>query len=693
MGRIIPGIILLLCLSAIPAAGQTYTAPGSIISDNGPEAVIPINVSGLAQSTLGTAYGLESVCINVTHPSLSDLVIRLRAPDGTIVRLAVNTGYDGDNFTNTCFTGNGPSIATDYAPFTGAYQPYGILGRVNNGQNGNGTWQLLVQDVYGGNYGHVSNVTLKFSTNPAQPITPAAGNLPVVVLQTNGNIIKEEPKTTVRMGIIDNGPGVPNHPSDPWNNYDGWAGIEFRGVSSRHYPQRSYTLETRDIQGNEANAALAGMPAEHNWTLISSFNDKTLLRNALTYEMGRRMGRWAPRTRFCEVMLDGEYMGIYLLAEKIKRDANRVDIAKLEPHETSGDDLTGGYILKIDNLDDYSGPYFESGYKADSGTGTQSILFQNVYPKHEDIAPEQKTYIRKYVDSFETALAGGNFSDLQNGYRHFADAASFIDYFLLSELSYNVDAYRQSFYLYKDKDSKGGRLTAGPLWDFNLAWWNADYCGGDRDTGWAYLFGKECPQHEKQVPYWWRKMLEDGAYSNELKCRWNELRQGPLSSQHIYQYIDSTAALLQVRQATHFTRWNIMGYKVFSNPAPVANSYAEEVNRLKNWIAQRLAWLDAKLPGNCFPASVAAGTTNGFTVYPNPFRDEISLALTAVATETIEITLLSSLGQIVYRSSQRLYTGRNTIRLSTGPLGNGVYFLCVNGSHTHHRQVLIKEER
>ena len=131
------------------------------------------------------------------------------------------------------------------------------------------------------------------------------------------------------------------------------------------------------------------------------------------------------------------------------------------------------------------------------------------------------------------------------GYAKFIDKRSFIDFFISNEISKNVDGYRLSTFFYKQRDSEGGKLVMGPLWDFNLAWRNADYCGNELPGGWAYAFTSFC---EWDMPYWWRRLMQDPVFKNSLRCRWQELRSGVLSNASITGFIDSTAAKLEQAQ-------------------------------------------------------------------------------------------------------------------------------------------------
>ncbi|HEX5167778.1 MAG TPA: CotH kinase family protein, partial [Cyclobacteriaceae bacterium] len=178
--------------------------------------------------------------------------------------------------------------------------------------------------------------------------TFSSSNLPIIVIDTDNQPILDDPKIMASMGIIDNGAGERNNLADPFNNYDGKMGIEIRGSSSQMFPKKQYGIELWDDASNGIDASLLGLPEEEDWVLFAPYNDKSLMRDVMAYKLGRDMGHYAPRTKYCEVVLNDQYNGLYVLIEKIKRDKNRVDINKLDPDEISGNSLTGGYILKLD---------------------------------------------------------------------------------------------------------------------------------------------------------------------------------------------------------------------------------------------------------------------------------------------------------------------------------------------------------
>ena len=522
-----------------------------------------------------------------------------------------------------------------------------------------------------------------------------SSNLPIIVINTQGADIADDPKINVLMGIIDNGPGNRNNLTDPFNDFEGTVGIEIRGSTSQNFPKKQYGVEVRNPAGEDSAVSLLGMPEEADWVLYAPYSDKSLMRNILAYQLGRDLGRYAPRTKLCEVVLNGEYQGVYVLIEKIKRDKNRVDIAKLNEDETSGDDLTGGYIIKIDKdntrtekrwRSDYPPPYRQEE--------DQQIYFRYEYPDSDDIVPEQEAYIQQYIGAFEDALAGDNFADPEAGYARYIDVNSFIDFFIINEVSKDIDAYRLSTYMYKQKDSDGGKLVMGPLWDYNLSFGNVDYCVNSGPEDFALDFSKLCPGEFWLAPFWWERLLEDPVYSEKLALRWAELREDQLATDQLFGHIDSVATLLnEEAQARNFMRWPILGEHVWPN-AFVGQTYQEEVDWMKDWISRRLSWLDAHLPQ---PTIIVTDTVitdtiptdtvvtaitfeepshESLAVYPNPFDDELIVRFTTRRPGVTAVQLHDLLGRIVVRSSSyHAVAGEQSLLLDTSLLAPGIYVM------------------
>jgi len=502
-------------------------------------------------------------------------------------------------------------------------------------------------------------------------------NLPIVFINTNFQAIPDEPKITAGMAIIDNGYNVTNHVTDTNFTYYGYIGIEQRGSISQQWwwTQKSYAVETRTALGIDTNVVLMNMPKENDWVLYGPFSEATLMKNVLTYELVRQLGYYVTRTKYCEMMLKTgffwNYNGVYVMMEKIKRDNNRVDISKLDLDDNAGDSLTGGYIIAVDrNINPPPAPQ-DSGWKSQKDT---AVFFTYKYPKGDEITPQQKNYIQQYVDSFETTMQSPNFSNLTTGFRKYIEPVSFMDFFFIQELSKNVDAYKRSSYLYKDKNSKDPRLHAGPHWDYNSAYKIA--LGGcesfDSDTGWVYdmtcwIHGADFP-----VPFWWERMLQDTVYTRDLKCRWQQLRSTTLSTANIFNVMDSIANYVSTASTRHYLQFGI-----------VAN-YQYQVDSLKIWINNRLAWLDANMPGNCWNMNVTDESfENSFSVYPNPSSGMYNVQSTMYNVKA-EVT------DLMGRKIQTINLERGTTNLNLSNQPEGVYFLKISSESSVFTKKIVR---
>ncbi|MGW8314422.1 MAG: CotH kinase family protein [Bacteroidales bacterium] len=500
---------------------------------------------------------------------------------------------------------------------------------------------------------------------PAQVST----DIPLIVIETPGGVaIPDEPKITARMKIIDHGPGQLNRETDPGNVYDGLVGIEIRGSYSASLPQKPFGFETRDVNGENLNISLLGLPEENDWILLANYNDKSFLRNSLAGHIFRQMGHYAPRTRHVEVMVNGSYEGIYVLTEKIKRDKNRVDIATLNPDENSGDELTGGYIFKNDYYSEADSwiSSFPPFTRSD-----RSVYFVYVYPKPDEITEAQKQYLQAFVFSYEQVLHSPDFADPQRGYRAYLDVGSFRDYFILSEVSRNVDAYKKSRFFFKDRESNGGLLHSGPPWDYDWAWkdiWDCPIFSNTDGSGWAYLVN-QC-EVWPTPPVYMTRLQEDPSFTSALLQRYNSLRQTCLSDVSLDAYIDSVTALLVNAQERHYERWDILGENVGApEVGSIPTTFGGEMRKFKDWIHSRLAWLDRNMPGDG-PAG-DPGEIPILRVFPNPAADLVYIE-SGQLIERIEICSLA--GQIVLREED--VPGRSAT-LEISYLRSGIYLVHV----------------
>ena len=445
-------------------------------------------------------------------------------------------------------------------------------------------------------------------------------NLPIVLIDTYGQVIPDEYKINAGMKIIDNGPGQMNHITDPPTWYNGSIGIEVRGASSSGYPQKPYALETRDGLGQDLDVSLFGWPEESDYVMLSHYGDKALLRNELSFMLFSRMGHYASRYVWAEMLLNGEYEGIYLFGEKIKRDSARIHIAKLTPTDTSGVDLTGGYIYKIDYWDgsnSWLSPYHPLGFPS------FDIHYVYYYPKPDEILPVQKNYISSYVSAFEQALYSPQFKDPDTGYRKYIDVPSFVDYFLVNEVSRNNDGFKKSYYFYKDRNDHNPLLKSGPVWDFDWAWKNIDECyifANTTGTGWAFEVNNCSP--DVNSPGYYIRLFEDEYFVNTLKCRWDSLRSNVLNTDTLLAWIDDKVDYLWDAQQRHFARFPIPQDFAVPEVPPIPQTYQGEIDKLKQWITLRMNWLDAHMPGVCYTGIPRPSVSNiQPLVFPAPASD------------------------------------------------------------------------
>lgn len=491
-----------------------------------------------------------------------------------------------------------------------------------------------------------------YQTVPAWFVDPykniTGSKLPLIMIRTNNQQIKPDVKITADMGVIDNGTGNMNYPFDVWNAYNGKIGIEYRGSSSMMFPKKNMGFETRNADGTNADVALLGLPEENDWVLHGPYSDKTLIRNYLAYNLALSMGKYAPRTKMCEVYIDDVFQGLYILVEKIKRDKNRVDLAKLEAKDVSGIALTGGYIVKIDRSADNS--YSDGFFSEYDGTGTgggprgKKVFYAWSYPDRTEILPAQKDYITRKIRDFENVMVSWFYNDPIIGYTKVIDVNSFIDYWIMVEISKNTDGFRLSAYLHKDRDDRDPLIHMGPIWDYDLAFGNANYLEAANTWGWNYLV----PADGWGNPTWWNKLLNDVDFKNKLKCRWLELRSTLLSNNSISSTIDQAVEQVGDAATRNFEKWPIHGQYIWPNPY-VGNTYSEDVNYMKDWMLRRLAWIDGYLGGVCSTTgSDQLATRIQARAFPQPADDQLTLEVQNNSQENIQIEVFSLNGQKVF---------------------------------------------
>jgi hypothetical protein len=681
---------LLLISSFLHTTPQVFNGGGgTILNNGGQESSFPLGVSGLPASA-DSLFGLEDVTINISHPAVEELEVYLLSPSGILVELAGALAIKGANFTSTCFHSKASlSVTRGTAPYTGTFVPLGNLGRFNTFKNPNGTWYLIVKDfAMNNNSGSVLSWNLRFSQAPAKPVILRSSNLPIVFINTGGQAISDN-DIIVDMGIIDNG-GARNNISDPRNNYNGKAACHIRGSSSKMFEKKNLKIELRDAGGvNPVDAPLLGMPAESDWVLTAGYADKTLMRNALAQQIFRQIGYYAPRTRFVELVLNGEYFGVYTFMENPKRSRDRINITKMTTLDNSNPGLTGGYIVQINRTDD------PGWYSLNPGISSNNAKFyyQYIYPKAEEITSPQKDYIHRYMDSFEVAMASPAFADPVKGYKKYIDDVSFADFLIVSEFAKNVDSYRLSTYLFKDNIVEGGKLHVGPVWDFDLAFHNSFEGNSALEQFWQY----ENPNDFNPPPKWWLTLMTDPAFRNKVNCRYRTFRLGLLSNNNLYSYIDQTAQMLTEARTRNFQQFPIIGAYIYPNPQQQAGAtYQSELDDLKSWIAKRGAWMDSNVPGSCPNVSVEelANAGNSIAAYPNPFEEKLVLRFSLAHFDSkVSIELYDLVGRKVYSKLAVATEGMHEETINTASLGSGTYLVKITaGDKIFHAKVVRTAE-
>lgn len=395
-----------------------------------------------------------------------------------------------------------------------------------------------------------------FDLVDAPPVAPGV-TLASITIDTGGQTIDRDVYVAASIAVSS---------PDSTQDYVGTMMIKGRGNSTWGMPKKPYRLKL------DQKAALLGMPQDKNWVLLANYDDKSLLRNHVAYALGDRLAMaWSPRSRFAEVILNGEYVGVYQLAESIRVTPDRVDIAELESGDIGPDVISGGYLLELDNRRDCA-----SSVQFDTARGVPYCIDT---PDEDDIAPEQYAYIRDYMQAMEDSIYAPDFADPVTGYAAYLEPSSFIDFYLVNELFKNVDARDfSSIWQYKDRN---GKLNRGPLWDFDISSGNMNYGPGPDPRGFWIRDGT-----------YYNGLFQDPAFAAATRARWDALKAAQIDT--LPAFVEATAAALGAAPAENFRKWPILDRYTWPNGV-VTGSYEGDVAYFKDWLLQRIAWLDANL--------------------------------------------------------------------------------------------------
>ncbi len=409
-----------------------------------------------------------------------------------------------------------------------------------------------------------------------------SSNLPIVIINTDGGMpVLDQPRIFANMKIINRGEGKRNYLTDAdslaYLDYNGRIAIELRGSSSQVLNKKQYGFSTYHPGDTaEDNVKLLGFPKDNDWVLNGMGWDPLMIRDYVCYNLSRKIGEYASRTAYCELILNGTYTGLYLLQEKVKSGSERVNIANLSKSDFFMPNLTGGYIMKADRG--------VAVFILDSYMNGQSVPFVNVDPALEDIIPQQQNYIRnQFFDLVETT-ANRDYS-VETGYPSVIDVRSFIDYMIITEFSSNADNYQISTYFHKDRS---GKLRAGPIWDSDLTFGN-DLFLWNLDRSWASVW--QFKNGDNQGPKFWTDLFDSKPFRCAFIRRWNELigPGGVLSADSVFSLIDNTAIL--ITEATDRNNF------LWGNGADMASGISD----MKSWINNRISWMNVNMAvsGGC----------------------------------------------------------------------------------------------
>ncbi|RYG14716.1 MAG: hypothetical protein EON92_01105 [Burkholderiales bacterium] len=403
------------------------------------------------------------------------------------------------------------------------------------------------------------------STVPADntAFVPAAIDLPVLEINTTGGVpvVSRDDYLTGSFALYADGAARAASTALAGGGLD----IRGRGNSTwTIFAKKPYRLRFN------TSTAVLGMPASRHWVLLANHGDKSLLRNETAFEISRRAGMaWTPRSRFVEVFLNGNYLGNYELAEHIRTGSNRVNVASLGASDNAVPAVTGGYLLELDR------PSSETTFT------TPGCRMPFVVDIPETLTTQQRTYIEGYVNGTEAALMGAGFADPATGYAAWIDVPSFVDWYLINELTLNPDAFIASTWFYKERN---GKLAMGPVWDFDLSMGNAVTLFAQNPGNPATFsnLGQRC---------WVKRLLQDPAFVQKVKARWQVLRASQLAT--LPDFIDARAAALAQSQANNFARWRTLERNDWPSVV-VPAGHDGEVEYLRWWLQRRMEWLDTQ---------------------------------------------------------------------------------------------------
>ena len=520
-------------------SGQKATSGNETID---PNEIKTYSFTLTCSGSIGTQDATTSIAVNV---------IAVPAPTPELSSVAFlaedNSSLDEDIFlqlgSDNAFTGR-IAINIPVKDLIASYEYVGSSIQINASEQESG---VTIND-----FTDLVNITVENTDGDTQSYTIDVAKftgLPIIYLQTD-SFLPIDSKDDYILGDtwIDGGRGFDDFEESPMK-------IRGRGNSTWEFPKKPFQMKLDD------KAEFLGMPKDKKWLFLAEYADKTMLRNKIAYEMGYISNLdWTPQARFAEVFINGEYNGTYNVTQKVEESNNRVAL---------GDT---GYLLELDQLErlDFDDVYFES-------TATDKFIV-NIKEPSLEYDSEEYSYIVNLIGDFESALFGANFTSESNGYRQYIDIDSFVDWFLISEITKNVDSmFFSSIYL---NVIPGEQIKMGPLWDFDLAFGNVDYADSRYPEGWWVKYNP-----------WYERLFQDPYFVAKVKERFEYFNN---NQDLIINKIDSYSEQLKWAQEENDDKWQTMGVFVWPNPV-VFDTYQEEVDNMKSWYSTRMSWLESAI--------------------------------------------------------------------------------------------------
>ena len=411
-------------------------------------------------------------------------------------------------------------------------------------------------------------------------------NLPTVTIHTQDGTIPYDKEHDIAAQITVIGPDGATLLSEP-------GAIRERGNGSRSFPKRPYR-----IKFDKKQHVLDAPAKAKKWTLINNYGDKTLLRNLLAFELSRRLDMpYTPYAQSVDVLLNGEYKGNYQLSDQVQVHKKRIDIEEMTPQDNSGTALTGGYFVEVDAY-----AYEERSYFYSSQGNPVTVKS----PSDDSITSQQFDYIQKH------------FNLMEKQWSRYLDLNTFLRHFLVGELSGNTDTY-WSLFLYKHRGND--TLYTGPVWDFDLAFENDGRTypvNNKRD----YIYRSGGSVAGNMRTFVDKIAVNSASAKKQMLGIWDEARQRGLTEEYLIAYIDSLAEMMQPSQRLNFIRWPIMNQRVHQNPT-LWGSYDKEVENVRRFVRERLAWMDNKLGYTYVPVGIDIATAPvipSFIDYNRPYE-------------------------------------------------------------------------